>query len=520
MTLLLFSGLILAAFLQYLELSLVEVIQQRIFARVALKLANRIPLIQSSAIYGKYAPELMNRFFDVLTVQKTWSKLLLTGITAVLQIFFGLVLISFYSPILLAFDFFIVLAIVFVVFVLGKGGLKTSLVESKHKYKVAHWLEEMALCQNSFKINGEPSYFFEKADDFISDYIVGRKEHFKVLARQSVANYILFALATTGIFAIGGWLVINRQLTLGQLVASELIIVSILGAFQKLVQDFDRYYDLFTGMEKVSQITELPLERIGGQKLVSDDCGLNIQCNKVHFAYENNLKVLSGINLKIDSGGRESLVGMSGAGKSTLAMLLCGFYDLSSGSIELNNMDIRDLDLVDLRSQVSFVEDSPDIFEGTIEENITLGRKNVSSSHLQWAIDSAHLSDDIDDLPEGTKTLLVSAGKNISRGLMQRILIARGIVSRPKLLVLDEAFTGIDEKTKMLLIDEIYSRKYKWTIVSISHDAELVIRSEKVHVLHNGKIVESGAPKDLILKPQSDLALLFPDLARQQAGAK
>lgn len=514
LSLLLLAGLLFGSVLRMLKFCLVETLQQRIFARITLQLSERIPSIKASALNREYMPELINRFFDVMTIQKSWGKLLLEVPAAMLQVLIGLLLMAFYSPFLLAFDLIIILFVLFAICVLGIGGLSSSIRESASKYRVAEWLEDMGRCQTSLKSFGIPHFLVRRSDSLVLDYLKSRREHFSVLFRQAFGTYIFQAIASAGVLAIGGWLVINRQLTLGQLVAAEIVVLNVLSALEKLVRNCDTFYDLLTGLDKVGHITDLPLERDGGIEMLDASDGLTVECLNLHFSYDTR-EILSGVNLSIQSGEKASLVGSSGSGKTTLASLVCGLQDANQGTVEVAGLDVRDLNLRSLRKHVGLVGDVNEIFEGSIEDNISLGRSNVSHQDIRWALNVAQFSDDLIELPQGLNTVVISGGRNLSRGQVQRLLLARAIVERPRLLILDEAFVGIDEKTKLKILDSLFASENKWTVLDISHDAEVVMRSDKVYVLRAGKISESGAPTDLAWRTESDFAKLFPELAIQ-----
>lgn len=513
---LLFSGV-----LQLLELQLVERLQQRIFVRVTMNLGERIPRIRQDALVGEYAPELVNRFFDVLTIQKALAKLTLDGVEALLKVFVGLVLLAFYSPILLGFDAILIVFAAFIIGILGLGGLTSSIRESKEKYNVAAWLEELARCHTTFKMSGSLDFLIERTDNLAVRYVLARRSHFRVLFRQAVGNYFFYAVASAGILAIGGWLVINRQLTIGQLVAAEIVVVTVLAGFDKLVKQLEHVYDLLTGIDKVGHIEDLPLEReIGTVMPPSETGGARVECSGLRFSYQPGVEILSGVDLGLPSGERISLVGGSGAGKTTLAMLICGMLEPGHGTVEVNGADVRDVNLDSLRRVVGFVSDREEIFDGTIEENLAVGMESVSREDIRRALEATGLTEELAALPAGLQTPLVSGGRNLSRGQVQRLLISRVLAQRPRLLILDEAFTGIDERTKLKILDAIYADDNHWTIIDISHDSEVVVRSATVHVLCHGKIVETGTPEELSWRRGSEFGQLFPELARQLVGKR
>jgi ATP-binding cassette subfamily B protein len=506
------GALIFAGILRLLKLSLLEKIQQRVFARISLQLAERLPRIKHEALIGDYAPSLVNRFFDVITIQKAVSKILLEGPSALLKVLIGLLLMSFYSPYLLAFSFLLILFVIFVVRVLGINGLQTSIRESQRKYEVADWLEDLARCQRGFKMSAAPSFAVERADDLVINYVEARRSHFQVIFRQAFGNYFFQAFANAGVLAIGGWLVIERQLTLGQVVASELVVVGVLDGLEKLIRLLESGYDMQTALEKIGHLTDLPLERRNGRDLPVNPRGAAVSCRKLRFSYRDDVEVLVGLDLHLAPGDNVSIVGESGAGKSTLAALLCGLYEPKHGIVQINGMDVRDANLESLRRSTALVSDANEIFEGTIEENILLGRGYLSHEDLQWALEFTRLTEELAGFPKGLQTKLVTEGRNLSRGQIQRLLLARAIVGRPQLLILDEGFTGIDENDKLEILDELFDPRHNWTIIDISHDPEVVMRSKHVLVMANGRIVESGAPKELVRVSDCEFSRIFPSL--------
>ncbi len=510
------GALLFAGILRLLKLALLEKLQQRLFARISLQLAEHLPKVQHDVIASEYSPQLANRFFDVVTIQKMMAKILLDGPGATLQVCIALLLMSFYSPYLLAFAVFLILFITFVIGVLGIGGLKTSIEESYSKYYVADWLEELVRCQRGFKMYATNAFALEKADGLVADYVTARREHFRVLFRQALGNYLFRAIASAGVLAIGGWLVINQQMTLGQIVAAEIVVVGAMEGLEKIIRLLENYYDLLTGLDKVGHLIDLPAEHQNGRDLPVNPQGAKVVCRKVSFAYENRMEILSGLDLRIEPGEHVSLVGQSGVGKSTLAMLLCGLHEANHGQVQINDMDLRDASAESLRQSVGLVSDDNEIFAGTIEENILLGRDHLTHRDLQWAIEFAQLTEVLADLPDGLRTKVVSEGRNLSRGQVQRLLIARAVINRPQLLILDEGFTGVDENDKLEILEELFKPEYKWTIINISHDPETVIRSKTIHVLAEGKIVQSGSPSELTRLPEGEFTRLFPAMELPQ----
>ncbi len=513
------TGLILVGLLRVLQLQLVEFIQQKVFLTTAMSISSQLLSVSEVAFKQRYAPEVLNRFFDVLTIQKTLAKLLLDGPASVLQIMLGMLLISFYSPWFLLFNITFLVGMV-AIFMLGYGGYSSSLDESAAKYRVAQWLEEMGQSRISFKMNGAPSTLLGKTDGLLHRFLDARQRHFRVVVRQSFANFMLEAMATAGVLMIGGWLVMNGQLSLGQLVASEIVILLILSATDKLVQYLESGYDLLAAVDKVHQVLRFEQERVDGTSLPDITHGLHLKCHNITFGYRPEKNVVQHLSLNLPPQSHTSVVGPSGMGKSTLAGLICGLHDTHSGQITLNDVDIRQYKLPELRKAIALVGDGYELFEGTVEDNILLGltADELPQGALAWAIDMVMMARDLRQYPHGLQHRITTAGTNISLGQRHRILMARAIVQQPKLLILDEAFTGMDEQTKLGILEKLFSSENPWTILNISHDAEIVQRTDMAHVLIDGNFAESGPPEVLAKNVGGQFSLLFPDLSERLSG--
>lgn len=505
--------LIFAGALRLFKLALLERLQKRVFARVALQIAAHLPRVKHSALITTYAPHLANRFFDVITIQKALSKLLIDAPAALLQIAIGLLLMAIYSPYLLAFDAFVILFLIFGLWIMGFGGLRSSIDESYQKYHVAEWLEEIARCQVGFKRFGMRPFAIERTDSLVMNYISSRRRHFRVLYRQSAAHYLFRAAASAGVLAIGGWLVINRQLSLGQLVAANLIVVSVLAAIEKLFGLLETYYDLLTALDKVGYVTDLTTDSHWGNRLLPESqSGAAITCRGLHFSYRQDVEVLADLSLVVGAGEKISIVGKSGAGKSTLVGVFCGVLEPQHGIVTIDGIDVRDISFDNLHAAVALVSSANEVFEGTIEENLLVGRENIAHTDLVRALDIVQFSNYMHGFADGLKTKVVSEGRNLSRGQIQRLLIARAIIGQPRLLILDEAFTGVDEQDKIQILDRLYSRENPCTIIDISHDPEVVLRSDLIYVLENGRIIETVALEKTPVAESPALTKLFPTL--------
>lgn len=254
-------GTIITGGLSVIQLRLVEQIQRRIFTRTAFNFAFRIPKLDPTYLHGKYyPPELINRFFDVPTIQKGLAKILLDFTAAILQIFFGIILLSFYHPYFIMLGVILILIIFLIFYITGPKGLKSSLRESDFKYKVVSWFEEMAKGLSSFRTSGYSRLPTDRTDDYLSGYLHAREQHFRVLITQYYSFVGFKTIVTGGLLILGAVLVINRQINIGQFVASEIIIILIISSVEKIMGDLDVVYDVLTGLTKLGKVTDLPIK--------------------------------------------------------------------------------------------------------------------------------------------------------------------------------------------------------------------------------------------------------------------
>ena len=502
--------LMMAGGLRLLQLTLVERIQQRVFARVALQLAVHLPHVDSRTFLQHYGPEQINRFFDVITIQKNFAKFLMDGPSAALQIIVGLTILAFYSPLLILFDLVVILYFVFSIWVLGRKGLRTSIYESICKYRVVAWLEDMARCHFSLQRSSHPQFSLQHTDGQVLHYIDARKQHFRILFRQACGNYLFYALASASILGLGGFLVIERQFSLGQLVAAEIIVVAVLAAVEKLFSLYEAGYDLLTGLDKVGHLTDTPVSlNAGTYHLPDDHNGVTVTVKQASFTYrEKQDSIITPLSIHIHAQQRVAIIGQTGSGKSTLLHLLSGSMNPDLGSVFLGDLDVRDITQDSLLKYVSWVSDSPEILSGTLEDNIRMGRPWIQYKDITWAMTFCGLDLATDELPNGLKTLLASTGYQLSRGTVQRILLARAVANRPKLLLLDEAFVGIDGALRFQLCERLFDPQYGWTLIAVTHQKDVMSRAERVLVMHQGQIVKDSPWIDM--EHSATVKALFP----------
>jgi ABC-type bacteriocin/lantibiotic exporter with double-glycine peptidase domain len=488
-------GIVINGILTISQMRIVENLQQKIFTRAAFEFAYRIPRIKLEALYKHYAPELMNRFFDIISVQKGLSKILIDFSTASIQVVFGLILLSFYHPFFIIFSLILV-ALIYAIFkITARRGLETSLAESKSKYKVAHWLEELARNNVTFKLAGETNLPLEKTDVEVESYIGSREKHFKILIQQFSLMVGFKVIVATGLLAIGSILVMEQQMNIGQFVASEIIILMVLSAVEKLIMSLESIYDVLTSLEKIAQVTDLELESDEGVAIseLCKDCGMSVELNHVHFKYPESAKnVIRDLSMKIESGKRILISGSNNSGKSTLLHLIAGVYSPTNGSISYNDFPQGNLEPQNLRSVIGDCLMEEQLFEGTVIENIAIGRERATFENIQWAVKNLGLSEFIKSLPLGYNTIIDPEGRKFSKGMIDKLLLARSIADKPKLLLIKDAFQSIRSHEKNRIIDFLLDKSNDWTVVMVSPDEYLAQQVDEIMLMEKGKVIEQG----------------------------
>ncbi|MCA9065864.1 MAG: ATP-binding cassette domain-containing protein [Planctomycetaceae bacterium] len=475
LSLLLLAFLMFQAAIRSLQTYVVEVIQRRLMARVAGDVAWRLPRVRYEALHGGSGRELVNRFFDIVTVQKVSAQLLLDGISVVLNTLIGMLVLGFYHPWLLGFDVFLLVMICFAILVLGHGAVRTSIRESACKYRLAAWLEDLAGCALTFRQPGGVELALEQADRLTADYLTARRSHFRILLRQIIFALALQAIASTVLLGLGGWLVIAGQLTMGQLVAAELIVTVIVGSFAKLGKHMESYYDLMAAVDKLGYLFDLPLENQGSLTDFPSDHPAEVHVTELGFSLPDGRPLFEDLCLTIPSGGRVVLPESTPSGKSILLDLLYGLRVPSAGFATINGVSPRELSADVLRRHVALVRET-ELFQGTVAENISVGRQNVTPDDVRNALEAVGVLDQIRQLPQGMETEIDCTGHPLTPGQQRRLMIARAIAGRPLLLLIDGVLDAFSDGDSDSLMEWLISPDRPWTLIVVTGRQSLIRR--------------------------------------------
>lgn len=469
-----------------LQFYVVEMLQRRLFVRLFDTAAKRLQQADFSVRDNHYLPELSNRFFDVVTLQKTAAVMLLETLGYVLQTLIGMLLLAFYHPLLLAFDLFLIAMLAVILFVMGKHGLDTAIEQSKAKYTAAAWLESLAGHDFLGGSAQTQDYFQQQTRRIAIDYLEACAQHFRILARQNIGALALHAIANTLLLGLGGWMVLDRQLSLGQLIAAELVVNAMIYGLTRLGKTLDNFYELLTSLDKIGHLLDLPQETNPGTASLTATPPYRITLQNVSLPQSPLLDPLTNLNLQIAPG--EKVVISGSAEHGSLLELLYGLRAPSTGHINLDNQDLRDLNLRQLRNSIALVR-TPEIIAASIADNLRLGRE-LESNVLREALAQVGLLERVNALPDGLHTQLGLQGAPLSQEQCLRLSLARAMAQQPSLLMLDHVLDRIDRGHVPTILQSALAAEAPWTLIVISQQPDVIRACSRHFQLEQGRLIE------------------------------
>lgn len=481
--------LVLMAFsnsLAALQFYVVEMLQRRLFVRFFDLAANRLQQVDFAVRDRHYLPELSNRFFDVVTLQKTAAVMLLETLGYVLQTLIGMLLLAFYHPILLAFDLFLIAMLAIILFVMGKHGVDTAIEQSRAKYAAAAWLENIAANGLLGKSAHSQAYIQQQTLRIAADYLTACGRHFKILARQNIGALTLHAIANTLLLGLGGWMVLERQLSLGQLIAAELVVNAMIYGLTRLGKTLDNFYELLTSLDKIGHLLDLPQETSLGNSVPTANQPYRIEINNVSLPPSPQLDALQNFNLRIAGGDRLAI--SAGAERGSLLELLFGLRPPSQGYINLDAHDLRDLNLRQLRDSIALVRE-PEIITASIADNLRMGR-TLELNDLRCALDQVGLHEYVAGLPDGLNTQLGQHGTLLSHEQCLRLTLARALTLKPRLLLLDHVLDKVDQHYLDRILASICTIDAGWTLIVSSRQARVIAACNRHIRIEHGQAIE------------------------------
>ncbi len=473
-------------YLQISKLKIIERIQQKLFYRYAIDYTEKIPNLKVDQLAYKGLPELVNRFFDVQSLQKSLSKLLLDIPIASIQILFGLILISFYHPIFILFGAVLLCIVILILKFTGKNGLLYSKEESTYKYKFVAHLELLAKNFITFKFRENNTLPLQKTDELVSSYLKSRTQHFNVLQIQ-YWSLIYFKLFTTIAMLLAGVvLVIKQQINIGQFIATEIVILTIINAVEKIVINLDQVYDALTAIDKIGIITDKEIEKNTGSLLIGEHEAIDLALKEVSFSYgEKQLLIKS--NIEIPFRQKVCIAGTREAGKYTLLKLIASLLPVQKGMYTINGKNIQQYQLSNLRSLISFSTLDDALFTGSLIENLCFSKDVMKREKLEQLLDLFDLSTWANTHPDGLYQS-IEANESWSYKLIRKLVLVRSLYSADRLLFMQDPTNGLEPKYAERLLNYITNLSNTTCVISSSDELITKHAAFQHYLLSNGQL--------------------------------
>ncbi|TDX84076.1 peptidase domain-containing ABC transporter [Epilithonimonas xixisoli] len=487
-------GTWLVGYFRLKVMQIIEKIQQKIFVEFSIAFAEKLPKVNLSETKKYYLPELVNRFFDTQNLQKGISKILLEIPTALIQIVFGILLLSFYHPWFLVFGALVIICVVIIFRFTMESGIQSSIEESDKKYEVASWLEDIATSIKTFKLNSQTEIHLAGVDERVSKYLDDRTSHFRVLVFQYKTIIAFKVVITLVMLVIGTYLLVNQQLNIGAFIATEIVVLSIMMAVEKLIISLESYYDVIAALAKLKKVTDLPEEKMGAITFEEEKSGFEIEFKDVSFAFNDFQKILENVNFKIKENSINIITGELGAGKSLLLNMMTGFYEASFGSILFDKIPLKNIDKVSLRNQIGLYLEDMTIIKGTVYENIILGHNETSAEQILDISEEIGIENFSSQFSNGFFTNVSETDTEISFSSKKKILLLRAMVGARRLLILEDPLDGMNDEFKIKMKEYLLKLKETTTIIIVSEDENLISHADQ-HLR-----IEEGTVKTLFNK--------------------
>lgn len=478
-------GVLFTGMLKINQMKIVEKIQQKIFTRFSFEFSYRIPKLNVKSIDQYHLPELVNRFFDIPTLQKSMAKLLLDIPTAVIQLCFGLILLAFYNSVFIVFGIILLVILYLILYISSPKGFEASLQESNFKYDIGGWIQEIARGIKTFKFFNSYKLHIEKTNHLLEGYLHARNRHFLILKLQYWSLVVFKILITASMLIVGGILLIRQEINIGQFIAAEIIILTIMNAVEKLIVSLETVYDLLTSVEKINKITEKPIDEEGSYEYIKKQ-GIEIEAKNLSFGFDKT-DILQNISFHIKPGQKVAITGDGDSGKTVLLRLLTGVFQDFKGDLSFDQIPINNYNLNTLRNHIGIYMQKQDIFSASLWENITLGNAEIKEQDVLDVFKIVGLDSFYKSLNKGFDTHLEPTGKQLSSSNVQKLLIARSLLNQPALLLLDEPMKLIAADDKQYLQNYLFGLK-DVTIIFTTNDPSLISKSEMVIHLEKGLI--------------------------------
>lgn len=444
--------------------------------------------------------EIVSRFNDASKVRDAISGATLTIMIDTLMAIIGGIILYMQNSNLFAVAFIIVALYAVIVFVFNKPlkNINRKVMEDNSQL-TSYLVESLNGIETVKAYNAERSAGIETEKKFVKFMRSIFKNGWINNLSGSLSSF-LSMVGGAAILWFGAYKVIKGEMTLGELITFNALLAYFLTPVQNLINLQPTMQTAIVAAERLGEILNLNAENSDVQKFIPKSLKGDIQLQNIDFRYGTRQLVLNGINMHIKQGEKIALVGESGSGKTTLVKLLMNFYQSEKGEILINNCNIKDIELEALRDKIAYISQETFLFSGTILENLTLGMDNPNMEEVIKVTKMTRCFDFINELPMRFETMLGENGTNLSGGQRQRLAIARALLKKPDILIMDEATSNLDSITERAIEATINETTDGITSIIIAHRLSTIMKCDKIYVMDKGQIIESGNHFELMDK--------------------
>lgn len=479
------GALLLMGAFRVLQGRAVEILVQRIYTRLAVAFTEALPRFRENV----FLPQHTNTFIEAELLPRALVAMLVDLINVSVSGLIGMTILVMYHPYFLGYNLFLITGFLFLLTFFGRGGFRITQRVSQLHYQTFHWLQDIGINRLHFKSTDSLPLLLKKTDALVQEYVQARKRRSDILTGAQYKSAVIFqAFAHSGMIGLGGWLLSLGDITLGQFVAAEVIVGTLLLNLDMVARRMYAAIYAATSLQELSGLFEMPKEEVSGpiaHWLPNPTLqGVRLTCKDVSFAGPDGATLFDHFNLEVLPGEKICVLTGTSKSKTSLALLLAGLYHPAGGVIRYNDIDLRDVPITFVnRCRGLMLDSHPTLFDGTLEENVTLRRPSIHFEDLSWALRFVELEDEIDALPQGLETLVHGNGANLSRSQVLRMLLARMIVTRPELLIFNGSLHNIDPTLRLTLLRRLCSKEEPWSVVFVSNDPEVAQLVERRVIL-------------------------------------
>ncbi|WBW99671.1 ABC transporter ATP-binding protein [Oceanirhabdus sp. W0125-5] len=459
---------------------------------------------------GQKTGELIERIDgDITALFNFFSKFIIKILGNIILIM-GILIVMFIKSPLIGFVTFILVLCAFKVFSMMQkiavGKWKTIRKKNAELYGI---VGEFIASTEDIKSSGAVNYVLHSFHNFINKFFPFTRDGEMMYMKMWGTSIVIFTFVNISILGLGGWLFVKGDISIGTLYVLFHYSNLIARPIENIRREFQDLQKAGASIKRIDELLAVKSKLDDGIEVLKNKDKISLTLKDVYFGYDEGENVLEEINFSLESGKILGVLGRTGSGKTTLARLIVRLYDITGGNIKLNNQEVRDIKLQEIRNKIAYVTQDVQLFQGTIRENITLFDKSIDDEVIYNIIDDIGLRKWLDNLPDGLNTMLSSEGSGLSAGESQLIAFIRVFLKNPSLVILDEASSRLDPATEDMMENALNKLLKNRTCIIIAHRLSTIKRADEILILEKGKILEYGDRMRLLKDKDSRLSELY-----------